>query len=203
VASYRRGGVSVGAYRVEDNRGVGSGCGIARCGDVGVPVDPDGDRRDDRLGETYSESACGVDDDPGVGYCCEIGLTMLIGGGEAVAWSWCHVGPVQAEGPRAGEGRGVEPVLSEGVGEGVSQPAALEAICCGMVDASWPEGLDQHGSAGDGGGPVDRETGVNVLTTQVWCSWSCPVKKQRTSMAQEGAGERLKDDILCGCWHKK
>jgi hypothetical protein len=122
------------------------------------------------------------------------------GGGEAAALSWCPAGLVLIGCEMAREGRGVGLVPSEGVGEGVSRPAALEAICCGMVDASWPDGLDQHGSTGDGGGPVDRETGVNVLTTQVWCSRRRPVKMQRTSMAQEGAGERLKDEILCGCW---
>jgi hypothetical protein len=42
-----------------------------------------------------------------------------------------------------------------------------------MVDASWPDGLDQHGS----------------LKDDILCL--------------KDAGERLKDDTLCGCWHKK
>ncbi len=173
MASYRRGGVSVGAYRVEDNRGVGSGCGIACCGDVGVPVDPDVDRRYARLGETYSESACGVDACRGEECGCETDSMMSNGCGEEVALSKSHVGPVLIGCEMAREGRGVGLVPSEGVGGGVSRPAALEAICCGMVDASWPDGLDQHGS----------------LKDDILCL--------------KDAGERLKDDTLCGCWHKK
>ena len=79
--------MSAGADRVEDSRGVGSGCGIACCGDVGAPADPDGDRRDDRWGGTCYESVCGADVDLGGECGCEIDLTRSNGGGEVVAMS--------------------------------------------------------------------------------------------------------------------